>query len=212
MNRDLARMQLLKHVLASVSAGRGVSASIVLSLRRGEGEEKGAARRVLLGFPPSKSMGSIVSDKRRELGMLASLVTLAAGSNVEAVGRKGAELSKLLERWLKAGEERAMEAKVFQMRGLIMSAVLGALMATVSTMGPLVASSDFLIGGATSAPQSLSLVSGAMVAVSSSMLGIFLGGRRFYVNLLLSMGVYLAVSFATAPLAALPTISLLGTK
>jgi hypothetical protein len=205
-------MQLLKQVLASISAGRGVSASIVLSLRRGEGEEKHAARRVLLGFPPSKSMGFIVADKSRELGMLASLVTMAAGSNVAAVGRKGAELSKILERWLKAGEERVMEARVFQMRGLIMSAVLGALMATVSTMGPLVASSDFLVGGAASAPPSLTLVSGAMVAVSSSMLGVFLGGRGFYVNLLLSLGVFLAVSFATAPLAELPAINLLGTK
>ena len=212
MNRTLARMRLLKQVLSSISAGRGVSASIVLSLRRGEGAERLAARRVLLGFPPSKSMGPIVSDESRELGMLASLVTMAAGSNVAAVGKKGAELSMLLERWLKTGEERAMEAKVFQMRGLVMSAVLGALMATVWTMGPLVASSKLLLGGVATAAPSLTVVSGVMVAVSSSMLGIFLQGRGFYVNLLLSLAVYLAVSFATAPLAALPAINLLGIK
>jgi hypothetical protein len=79
-------------------------------------------------------------------------------------------------------------------------------------MGPLVASSNLLMGGTASAGPSLALVSGAMVAVSSSMLGIFLQGRGFYVNLLLSLGVYIAVSFATAPLAALPAVNLLGIK
>jgi hypothetical protein len=212
MNRRLARMRLLKRVLASISAGRGVSASIVLALRQGEGAEQLAARKVLLGFPPGKSMALVVSDESRELGMLASLVTMASGSNVAAIGKKGTELSNLLERWLKAGEERAMEARVFQMRGLIMSAVLGALMATVSTMGPLVASSNFLLGGAVSAAPSLTLVSGAMVAVSSSMLGIFLSGRRFYVNLALSVGVYLVASFATSPLGSVTGSNLWGIK
>ena len=212
MNKRLARLQLMKRVLASISAGRGVSTSIVLALRRGDGVEKEAARRVLLGFPPSRSMASIVSDQSRELGMLGSLVTMASSSNAVAIGKKGTDLSAILERWLKAGEERAMEAKVFQMRGLIMSAVLGALMATVSSVGPLVATTNFLTAGTPASAPSLYYVSGAMVAVSSSMLGLFLSGRRFYINLGLALGVYAVASFASAPLSSVPTVNLWGIK
>lgn len=212
MNGKLARMQLLRRLLSSVGSGRGVSASIVLALRNGGGAEKSAARMVLLGFPPSKSMAPIVSDESRELGMLASLVTMAAWSNATSIGRRGKDLANILEKWLKAGEERAMESRVFQMRGLIMSAVLGALMATVSTMGPLVASSSFLTGGGAPAAQSLALVSGVMVGVSSSMLGVFLSGRKFYVNLALSIAVYLVASFAASPLSTVPGVSALGIK
>lgn len=212
MNRRLARMLLLRKVLASIGAGRGVSASIVLALRAGEDAERAAARMVLLGFPPASSMSPLVGDESREIGMLASLVTMASASNVAAIGRKGADLSNLLERWLKAAEEKAMEARVFQMRGLIMSAVLGALMATVSTMGPLVASANFLVGGAAPAASSLGFVSGAMVAVSSSMLGFFLSGRRFYINLAIALGVFLAASFATSPLVAVPGMNPWGIK
>lgn len=212
MNKNLARMQLLKRVLSSISAGRGVSASIVLVLREGTGAEKLAARSVLLGYPPSKSMASIASDDSRELGALASLVTAASSSSAEAVGRKGIDLSRLLEGWLKVGQERAMEAKVFQLRGLIMCAVLGALMATVSTMGPIVASSAFFSSAPVTAPVPLALVSCAMVAVSSTMLGLFLSGRGFYINLALSMGVFLVASFATAPLVSEVGLSSWGIK
>jgi len=212
LNKRLARLQLIKRVLASIGSGRGVSTSIVLALRQGEGAERLAARKVLLGLPPSKSMAPIVSDESKELAMLASLVTMASSSNVAAIGKKGTDLSNLLERWLKAGEERAMEAKVFQMRGLIMSAVLGALMATVSAIGPLVASSNFLMGGTVAAAPSLYLFSGTMVAASSSMLGIFLSGKRFYVNLALGLGVYLVASFAAAPLSSVTGMNVWGIK
>jgi uncharacterized membrane protein len=137
---------------------------------------------------------------------------MASSTNAAIIGKKGADLSNLLERWLKSAEERAMEAKVFQMRGLIMSAVLGALMATVSAIGPLVASSNFMTGGAAPAPQSLYLVSGAMVAVSSGMLGIFLSGRRFYVNLVLALAVYAVASVATSPLVSVSSTSMWGIK
>lgn len=212
MNKRLVRLQLIKRVLASISSGRGVSTSIVLALRQGEGAERLAARKVLLGFPPTESMASIVSDESKELGMLASLVTMASSSNVAAIGKKGTDLSNLLERWLKAGEERAMEAKVFQMRGLIMSAVLGALMATVSAIGPLVASTSLLTGGTVSPGPSLYLLSGAMVAVSCSMLGFFLSGKRFYVNLGLGLGVYLVAFFVMSPLSTVTGVSAWGIK
>jgi len=212
MNKRLARMQLIKRVLASIGAGRGVSTSIVMALRGGGGEEELAAKRVLLGFPPVKAMQPIVSDDSRELGMLASLVTMASSSNTAVIGKKGADLSNLLERWLKAAEERAMEAKVFQMRGFIMSAVLGALMATVSAIGPLVASTNFLTGGSATPAGPLLLVSGAMVAVSSTMLGIFLSGRRFYFNLALALAVYAVATTATAPLVSVTRVNVWGIK
>jgi len=210
MNKKLARMQLLKRVLASVSAGRGVSASVVLALRKGKGPERLAARLVLLGHPPRESMASIVSDESRELGMLASLLAMASGSSATAIGRKGSELAVLMERWLKASEERAMEARVFQMRGLIMSAVLGAVMATVSALGPLVGASGFLNGGEAIAGPALSFASAAMVVVSSSMLGFFLSGRHFYLNLALAVGVFWLALSVSPPLTTVPSLGVWG--
>jgi hypothetical protein len=212
MSKTLARIQLLKKVLASVGAGRGVSASVVLAFRGGGGAERLAARMVLLGHPPRRSMASIVSDQSRELGMLASLVTMASGSNLAAIGRKGSEFSALMERWLKAKEERLMEQKVFQMRGLIMSAVLGAVMATVSALGPLVGAGELFAGGGTSAGPALNYASAAMVVVSSSMIGLFLSGRRFYLNLVLALAVFSLALSASSPLAPVPTVSLWGIK
>lgn len=212
MNRDLARLALFRRLLGLVTSGMGVSASIVRAFRAAEGEEQDAARLVLLGNPPPVSLAAIVSDDAKELGMLASLVAGASSSSAMVLGKKGEALSALLEGWLKAKESRLLERRVLQMRGYIMSAVLGAVMAIIAALGPVVGSIDFLQATPQVPGASISYFSAAMVVVSSSMLGIFLSGRRFYLNLFVAIAVFALALAAASPLADVPSVSLWGIK
>ncbi len=211
MNKSLGRILQLKRVLASIGSGRGISGSIVLAFRDSQGKGKDAARKVLLGQPPRRSMALLASDESTEVGMLASLIALSSGSDVATVGKKGAELSAILERWLKAKEARVMEARVLQMRGFIMSAVLGAVMAIMSALGPVVSTSS-LFGGASPAGSLLYYAAGTMVAVSSSMIGLFMSGRGFYLNLMLALSVFWVTLSASSPLVSIPAVDLWGIK
>lgn len=211
MNKTLGSLILLKRLLASVSSGRGVSGSIVVAFKGAKRNERSAARMVLLGHPPRTSLASIAPYESREVGMLASLVTLGSGSDVVLLGKKGLELSTILERWLKAREARLMDARVMQMRGFVMSAVLGAVMAIVSALGPIVSTST-LLGPTAPIGPSLDYASGAMVVVSSSMIGLFLSGRRFYLNLALALGVFWLALSAASPLSSIPDARLWGIK
>jgi hypothetical protein len=98
------------------------------------------------------------------------------------------------------------------MRGLLMSAVLGAVMATLSALGPIVASSGLFSQDSTASGPALHYAAAAMVAVSSSLLGLFLSGRRFYLNLTVALGVFLVAFSATSPLASVPIIGVWGAK
>jgi len=204
MNKELAQLLLLRNVLNSVSSGVGVSAAIVKTFRAGEGAERDAARKVLLGNPPNISLAPIASDRARELAMLASLISSASSGSARAVGKKGEALSEVLEGWLRAKESRLLERRVMQARGYLMCAVLGALMAIMTTLGPVVGSLSLLQGGAPSMNPYLDYASGAMLVFSSSTLGIFMAGRRFYLNLAIAATVFLLAMGAAAPLAVFP--------
>ena len=212
MNKEISELLRLREVLSSVSSGMGVSASIVKTLGRGGPRERRAARLVLLGHPPSVAMNSVSDGGARELSMLTGIIANTSGSSATLLGRKGEKLSTVVEGWLKAKEERAMERRVMQARGYIMCAVLGAVMAIMSTLGPVVGSITLLQGAAPVADQYLGYAAGAMVAFSSSMLGIFLGGRRFYFNLGIGCAVFIVGTAAAAPLASFPTASLWAIK
>jgi hypothetical protein len=205
LNRELAQLLLLRAVLGSVSSGMGVSASIVKTFKAGGRAERDAARKVLLGNPPSVALAGISSDKGTELAMLASLIGTASTGNVKSIGKKGEALSAVLEGWLKARESRLLERRVMQARGYIMCAVLGAVMGIVTALGPVVGGLSILQGNLPSTSPYLNYASGAMVAFSSSALGIFLGGKRFYLNLLIAIGVFLLAMSAAAPLTVFPT-------
>ena len=204
MNKELAQLLLLRNVLSSVSSGAGVSASIVKTLRSGGRAERDASRMILLGNPPSVSLAEFASEKARELAMLASLISAASTGSARVLGKKGEALSTVLEGWLKAKESRLLERRVMQARGYIMCAVLGAVMGIITALGPLVGSLSILQSGQPSTSPYLDYASGAMVTFSSSTLGIFLGGRRFYLDLAIAVGVFLLALSAAAPLTALP--------
>jgi hypothetical protein len=212
LNKELAELLRLRSVLNSVSSGRGVSASIVRTLAGGERGERSAARMVLLGHPPSVALAPLTTENTRELAMLTGLIANVSTASAKVLGRKGEALSNILENWLKAKETRAMERRVMQARGYVMCAVLGAVMAIMSTLGPVVGSISFLQSAPPTPSPYLGYASGAMVAFSSSMLGIFLGGRRFYINLAIAGVVFLLGTSAAAPLASFPVSGLWAIK
>jgi hypothetical protein len=175
-------------------------------------EEREAAKRVLLGHPPSVSLAELVSDQARELSILASLIVSASRSSARSLGQKGESLANVLEGWLKAREARLLERRVLQFRGYIMCAVLGAVMAIISALGPIVSSINFLQAAPVEGGQTLSYAAAALVGVSSSTLGIFFSGRRFYIDLAVAMAVFALAFEAASPLAAVPVAPLWGIK
>lgn len=204
MTKELDQMLLMRNVLNSVSAGMGVSAAIVKAFKTAGKVEREAARKALLGNPPSVSLADIMSNKVRELSMLAILIGAASNGSARAISKKGEALSTVLEGWLKAREARLLERRVMQVRGYIMSAVLGAVVGIMTTLGPVAGGLSILQNGPPVSSPYLDYASGAMVAISSSALGIFLGGRRFYLNLLIAGTVFLLAISAAAPLAVSP--------
>jgi hypothetical protein len=199
MDKDLSVILSLRRVLETVAEGRGVSQSTVRELRN---QEEGAevARLALTGLPPSKSYASLMSSKSEEAAMLASLIVGAPMSSASLVGLRGSSLSGTFERWAKLRENARLEWKVVRFRGLVTSGVLGGVMAMIAAIGPLVGALDFASGMPTG-PSSLPTAAAAMTVVSSSMLGIFMSGRGFLVNVAVSLAFFVAAYSLASPLA-----------
>ena len=204
MKSDLQMLLALRRVLQSAAEGEGIARSVVEEMRGLSPAGTLAARKVLLGNPPSASFGPLRNESGEEVAVLASLIASAARSSVPAVGRNGGALAETLERWVKARESRALEQRVMKFRSLMTSAILGAVTGLLAALGPLVGSIQF------SAPPVANggLVYGAaaMTAVSSGMLGAYMSGRRFYVNVALSLCAFALVSSLASPLGGLSPI------
>jgi len=212
MNADLSMLLSLRRVLESAGGGKGMSRSLVEELAgvRPLGTE--SARRLLLGFPLSNSLRPLVERGSDEVSILASLIVSAPRSSISLVGRSGGFLAKTLERWVKVKENSTLEHRVMKFRSLVTSGVLGAVTAMVASLGPLVGSLDF----SSIAPPVNSLTfivaAAAMTAISSGMLGYFMSGRGFYLNLVASLLLFSAVSVLVAPLVSIPSLTLWGVK
>ena len=93
-------------------------------------------------------------------------------------------------------------------RGMVTSGVLGAVTAMVSSLGQLVGSLNFQ-GGTPAADQGVLLVGGAaMAAIGSGVLGFFMSGKGFPVNVAVTLGVFALVGAAASPLASLSPTAL----
>ncbi len=213
MNRRFALMLELRRVFSSVSEGEGLACSLVRTFKESSGEGREVAKRILLGLPVRTALEPLAGDESRELGMLAGLMAGSSSASARVLGRKGEDLSVIFEGRLKARETRRMEEKVMQTRGFIMSAVMGAVVALLASLGPLVGSLNF----ATQAPPQVNaavlLWSGAaMTTMSSGMLGFFMSGRRFYADVLISLVVYALAVEAISPLSVVQVVGLWGIK
>lgn len=205
MTSDLSLVRSMRRVLESAGEGRGLARSVVEELR-GTGEPgEGAARRLLLGHPLRASLRVLAESSSDEAAMLASLIVAAPESSASVVGRSGEELAGTLEKWVRAREARKVEQKVMRFRSVITSGVLGAVTAMISSLGPLVGSLNF--GGSVPSVDPSALLAGAalMAAIGSGILGVYMSGRGFVLNVGVTLGAFALVTAAASPLSAFPS-------
>ncbi len=201
MNRDLSVLLTMRKVLAEVGSGAGVAAAVVREFSGAQGSLREVARETLLGHPPQETMPSLLAGEGAELAILASLLAEGSKGDAEAAGSRGEWLSLDLEGWVKAREARAMEQKVMRFRGVIVSAVLGAVLGMVSTIAPAVGSFGFPSSAGGVDIGSLKAAAGVMGVLSSAMLGLFMSGRGLVANVLVTVVAFGLVSLAVQPLA-----------
>jgi hypothetical protein len=207
LNPDLALVRSLRRVLESASEGKGMARSVVEELRPSSLPWSRSAKLLLLGHPIRTSMEALLESPYDEAAMLASLIVASAMSSALLVGKKGEVLAGTLERWVKAKENRRLEEKVMRFRSMVTSGVLGAVTAMVASLGPLVGSLNF--EGASPAVDPLTLLVGgaAMAAIGSAVLGFYMSGKGFPLNVAVTLGVFVLVSAAVSPLGGLtPTV------
>ena len=203
MNQELAMVLSLKKVMGDVAGGMGTARSLVSELREVGAAGREAARMVLLGHPFAVSLDPLMRTGSEEVSMLAAMIGSARSSSSTLVGANGGAFAEVLERWVKLRENARLEMKVQRFRALVTSAVLGAVTSMLATLGPLVGNLGSLQGQSVPGGGGgvLQLAAAAMVAVSSGMLGFFMAGKRFYVNVGVALVVFLAVGTLVAPLA-----------
>ena len=201
MNSDLSMVRSLRKALESAGEGKGMARSVIEALGGASPEGSAAARMLLLGYPLHRSMKTLAESPSEEAALLSSLIIAAPKSSATLVGKSGETLAGTLERWVRARESRRLEHRVMRFRSLVTSGVLGGVTAMMASLGPLVGSLDF--SGAAPPVDSTALLAGAaaMAAISSGVLGLYMSGRGFLVNVAVTLAVFLLVSTAAAPLA-----------
>jgi len=212
MNQRFKTILLLRRVFTLARQGAGLAASLVETFRDSGGREGDVARKILLGYPVPVALKEFAEGSSKELSMLAGLLANSPAASAQLIGRKGERLSIVLERWMKLNEARVMERRVMEMRSHMMSAVLGAVVAMLATLGPLVAGLNFFAPTTQLNGTALLLSSAAMVVVSTLSLGLFMSGRRFYVDILIAMAAFGLAVAVVSPLANVPTVNLWGIK
>jgi len=207
MNPDLLLVRSLRKVLESASEGKGVARSVVEELRLSPLPWSQAAKLLLLGYPLKTSLEPL-REAPAEAAMLASLIIAAPRSSALLVGRRGEVLAGTLETWVRAKESRRLEEKVMRFRSMVTSGVLGAVTAMVSSLGPLVGSLSFQGSAPAADPTALLVGGAAMAAIGSGVLGFYMSGRGFPVNVAVTLGVFALVGAAASPLGGLSPTTL----
>jgi hypothetical protein len=212
MNSESVTVLAFKKVLESAGDGMGLARAVAKELRgiRPFGSE--AARLILLGFPLPVALRPLIQSGREEGAMLASLIVSAPRSSSTIIGRSGTILAGTLEKWVEARESGTLQQKAMRFRSLVTSGVLGAVTAMIASIGPLVGSLDFNGASTVVDPTTFLYCAAGLTGMSSFMLGLFMSGRGFYLNMAVSLGVFALVSLLASPLATIPSITLWGVK
>ena len=104
-----------------------------------------------------------------------------------------------------------MEARVLEFRANMVSAVMGAVLAFLSSLAPLLGSLQFPPAPASGVQNLLVYAGGAMTLVSSSFLGLFLS-RRPYVCVIVAGAAFLFTLWLASPLLDVKLPNLWGIK
>ena len=211
MNPDLSLVRSLRKVLESSAEGKGVARSVVEELRRSPAWSSGA-KLLLLGHPLRTSLKPLVEARSEEASMLAALIVSSPKSSAPLVGRNGGALAQTLERWVRARESRALEERVMRCWSVLTSGVLGAVTAMVASLGPILGSLNFAGSAPPADPATILAGAAAMAAIGSAVLGLFMSGRGFVVNVGVTLGVFAAVAALASPLAGVAVATPWGVK
>ncbi len=199
---ELEVMRRLRAVLKRSSSGLGFAASFVREFSSSRDErERDAVRMILLGTPVQAAFQSLVAETGPSGELLRFVTALARISSSEA--SKGAErLSSLFDRWTLIKEKKAMERKVMEFRGLIVSTVAGVVVGMLSTLAPVISSFQIALTPSPQAAPGLTPYEGAVFLLPSALcLGLFLSPRRPYLNVAVSLAAFLGVVYFLGPLA-----------
>lgn len=197
-------IELLRTVLRRSSKGLGVAASFVGAFVVSKDKKAmEAVRRTLLGTPLEQSMAGLAAEWGEAGDLLKFVVTQSRVNAVEA-SKSAERLSTLFERWAHLKEKRAMEMKVMEFRGLIVSTVAGVVVGMLSSLAPFVASFQVTLTGTgtgTSPALGFSPYEGGIFLLPSAVfLGLYLSPGRPYLHVLLSLAAFLVVTYFLGPL------------
>jgi len=174
--------------------------------------EREVARLVLLGIPAKKALNRLLESEETGIRSLVTYVASESGLSARDSGRRAERLSITFERWARLKERRRLEQKVLELRGHMVSAILGPVMAFLSSLAPFVLSFQFLSGASAPSGGLLVYAAGAMSIASSAFLGSFFSTQRRYLDPLIA-GISFALALQmTAPIANVPPPSLLAIK
>jgi len=199
---ELDVMRRLRTVLKRSSRGLGLAAAFVGVFSKSKDRaERDAVRRILLGTPVERALGSLTKEAGSSGELLRFVATLARISSLEA--SRGAErLSALFDRWTLLKEKRAMEQKVMAFRGLIVSVVAGVVVGMLATLAPVISGFQITLGTTPEATSAFPPYEGALFLIPSALcLGLFLSPKRPYVNVGLSLVAFAGVVYFLGPLA-----------
>jgi len=185
---ELEVMRRLRAVLKRSSRGLGLAASFVGIFSGSKNrEERDAVRRILLGTPVEMAFAGLMEETSSSGELLRFIAALARVSSSEA--SRGAEkLSSMFDRWTLLKEKRAMERKVMEFRGFIVSVVAGVVVGMLSSLAPVISNFQISLGTAPAAPSGFSPYVGAVFLLPSALcLGLFLSPGRPYLNVVVSL-------------------------
>ena len=204
---ELEVMRRLRTVLKRSSRGLGLGASFVgVFSRSKDGAERETVKSILLGTPVEIAFAGLIKETSSSGELLRFIAALARISSSEA--SRGAEkLSSMFDRWTLLKERRAMESKVMEFRGFIVSVVAGVVVGMLSSLAPVLANFQISLGTAPQAASGFSPYEGAVFLLPSALcLGLFLSPRRPYLNVAVSLVAFAGVVYFLGPLASFSVV------
>jgi hypothetical protein len=195
-------MRRLRAVLKSSSRGLGLAAAFVgVFSESRKSAERDAVKRILLGDPVENAFAGVFSEKSSSGELLRFIAALARIDSSEA-SKSAERLSSMFDRWTLLRERRAMERKVMQFRGFIVSVVAGVVVGMLSTLAPVISNFQISLGTTPPAVSGFSPYEGAVFLVPSAVaLGVCLSPHRPYLNVAVSLLAFAGVVYFLGPLA-----------
>jgi hypothetical protein len=197
---EIERIQKLRLILSDSVNGRGIAASMVAAFKDSDEKlEKKVARMILLGIPVERSVKSMLEAKGESHDLLRYIVTEAKVNLLEA-SKNAEKLSSLFERWVKLKRVRMMEQNVMEMRGHIVSVILGAVVSLLSSLAPVISTFQQFLTNNVRSSELFPYLGISLTLISSVFLGFYLSPRRAYIDPILAFVSYLLSLILIGPL------------